>query len=221
MELVSSAATSFFHSQLNLSGPMKSAIKLFLNLLCQILVLPLVVVCKIEEISFSRGTEIVFHICTHIIALLPGLPGVFLRRAFYSLTLDECSPHCYIGFGSIFSHRFTTVEDFVYIGSYSIIGSAHLGENCLIGSRASILSGKELHVRDKDGMWTPYSPDRLVKINLAKNVWIGEGAIIAADVGEGSMVGAGSVVTSGIRPHVIVTGNPARFVKKLDLEEGE
>ena len=159
----------------------------------------------------------VFHICTHILAILPGLPGAFLRRAFYSLTLDKCSQHCHIGFGSIFSHRFTTVEKYVYIGSYSIIGSAHLGEHCLIGIwRVSILSGKALHVLDEDGMWTPYSAERLTKVNLAKNVWIGEGAIIVADIGEGSMVGAGSVVTTNIKPHIIVTGNPARFVKNLE-----
>jgi virginiamycin A acetyltransferase len=198
---------------------MKQALKQLLNLFCQLLVLPLVVLCKLEEIVFSRNTEIIFQICTHLVALLPGLPGVFLRRAFYSLTLDECSSHCHIGFGTIFSHRFTTVEKHVYIGSYSIIGSAHLGEHCLIGSRVSILSGKALHVLGDDGMWTPYSPERLSQIKLDKNVWIGEGAIIAADVGEGSMVGSGAVVTSNIRSHVIVTGNPARFVKKLDDKE--
>ena len=198
---------------------MKQIIKKILNLLCQLLVLPFVILCKVEKIIFSRNAEMIFHICTHIMALLPGLPGVFFRRAFYSLTLDKCSPHCHIGFGTLFSHRSTTVENHVYIGSYSIIGSAYLGENCLIGSRVSILSGKELHVLDEDGQWTPYTPERLTKVNLNKNVWIGEGAIIMADVGEGTMVGAGSVVTTNIRPHVIMTGNPARFVKKLDSKE--
>ena len=200
---------------------MRQTIKHLLNLLSQLLVLPLVVPCKLEEIIFSKNTELVFHICTHIIALLPGLPGAFLRRAFYSLTLDECSSHCHIGFGSIFSHRSTTVEKHVYIGSYSIIGSAHLGEHCLIGSRVSILSGKALHVLGEDGMWTPYSAERLSQVKLKKNVWVGEGAIIIADVGEGSMVGAGAVVTSNIRSYIIVTGNPARFVKKLDIDEQE
>lgn len=148
-------------------------------------------------------------------ALFPGLPGAFLRRGFYSLTLDECSLHCHIGFGSMFSHRFTTVGEHVYIGSYAIIGSAVLGDNSLIGSRASILSGTALHVLGEDGKWTPYSAERLSQVTLAKNVWVGEGAIIAANIGEGCMVGAGSVVTTNVKPHVIVTGNPARFVKNL------
>ena len=198
---------------------MKQPIKFLFNLLSQLLVLPLVIPCKLEEIIFSKNVEVVFHICTHILAILPGLPGAFLRRAFYSLTLDKCSQHCHIGFGSIFSHRFTTVEKYVYIGSYSIIGSAHLGEHCLIGSRVSILSGKALHVLDEEGTWTPYSAERLTKVKLAKNVWIGEGAIIIADVGEGCMVGAGSVVTTNVKSHIIVTGNPARFVKNIENNE--
>ncbi len=194
---------------------MKQALKQLLNLLSQLLVLPLIIPCKLEEIIYSKNAELIFHTCTHIIAMFPGLPGAFLRRAFYSLTLDECSQHCHIGFGSIFSHRSTIVKEHVYIGSYSIIGSAYLSEYCLIGSRVSILSGKALHVLGNDGMWTPYSAERLSQVKLAKNVWVGEGAIIAADVGEGSMVGAGSVITTNVKPHIIVTGNPVRFVKNL------
>ena len=94
-----------------------------------------------------------------------------------------------------------------------------MGEHCLIGSKVSILSGKALHVLGDDGMWTPYSAERLSQVKLKKNVWVGEGAIIAADVGEGSMVGAGSVITTNVKPHIIVTGNPARFVSKIDVNE--
>lgn len=198
---------------------MQQIIKTLLNRLSQLLSLPLIILCKLEEIFFSRDAELIFTICTHLVALLPGLPGAFLRRGFYSLTLDKCSLSCHIGFGSIFSHRASTVADHVYIGSYALIGSANLGQHCLIGSRASILSGKALHVLDEEGMWTPYSADRLAQVTLAKNVWVGEGAIVAADIGEGTMVGAGAVVTSNVKSHVIVTGNPARFVKKLGKHE--
>ncbi len=200
---------------------MRQRIKKTINILCQITVLPLVLPCKLEEWLVSRNAETVFHICTNLVALLPGLPGVFLRRAFYSMTLEICSINCHIGFGSLFSHRNATVEKHVYIGNYSMVGAAHLGEYCLIGSRVSILSGKALHVLDDNGMWTPFSPERMNKVTLARNVWVGEGAVIMADVGEGSMVGAGAVITSNVRSHIIVAGNPARFVRKLQEDEVE
>lgn len=198
---------------------MKTVIKAFLNRLSQLLMLPFVILCKLEEVLSANKVTVIFNTCTHLLALLPGLPGVFLRRGFYSLTLDECSLNCYIGFGTIFSQKDTTVKKHVYIGSYAIIGSSFLGEYSLIGSRASILSGTALHELGEDGKWTPFSADQLVKISIEKNVWIGEGAIVAADIGEGAMVAAGAVTTSKIKPHVMVAGNPARFVKKLDNQE--
>jgi len=198
---------------------MKTAIKFALNLISQILILPFAIICKLETIILPGHSEVLFNICAHIMAVLPGLPGSFLRRAFYTLTLDSCSSHCHIGFGSIFSHRSATIERHVYIGNYALIGSVNIGEYSLIGSRASILNGEALHERDASGRWTPFSAERLSKVTIAKNVWIGEGAMIMANIGEGSMVGAGSVVTSGIKPHILVTGNPARFVKRLDQVE--
>ena len=191
---------------------MKAVIKRILNLISQILVLPFAVICKLEESLLPGHVETLFNACTHIMAVLPGLPGAFLRRAFYTLTLESCSSHCHIGFGSIFSHRSAKIEQHVYIGNYALIGSVNIGEHSLIGSRASILNGTALHERDDSGKWTPFSADRLSKVTIAKNVWIGEGAMIMADIGEGCMVGAGSVVTSSIKPHILVTGNPARFV---------
>lgn len=198
---------------------MRSAIKLVLNLISQILVLPFAIACKLEESLSSRHSEAVFNTCAQFMALLPGLPGAFLRRAFYTLTLESCSPNCHIGFGTIISHRSAVIEQHVYIGNYALIGSVTIGEHSLVGSRASIINNEALHELDENGRWTPFTADRLAKVSIAKNAWIGEGAIIMADIGEGSMVAAGAVVASNIKSHILVSGNPARFVKKLDESE--
>lgn len=194
---------------------MRKILKAFFNLISQIIVLPFAISCKAEEWFVSRHSETIFHICTNIIALLPGMPGVFLRRAFYSLTITHCSINCHIGFGSLISHRDVTIGDSVYIGNYSMFGSCILSDHCLIGSRVSVLSGKSVHTIDEKGMWSPFSPEKMVQIRLGTNVWAGEGAIIMADVGDGCVVGAGAVVTSLIQPHSVVAGNPARIIRSL------
>ncbi len=200
---------------------MRVVIKNLLNLLCQLVVLPLAVLSFVEKTLTSGKSEVAFGMCTHIVAILPGIPGMFLRRAFYTLSLEKCSNHCHIGFGTIISHRCTVLDNHVYIGSYASIGNCHIGENSLIGSKSSILSGEALHELDEEGQWTPYSSNLLVRVNIAKNVWIGEGAIVSADVGESSMIGSGAVVTSQLKSLVMVAGNPARFVKKLEPRKSE
>lgn len=195
---------------------MKPAIKSALNLASHIPILPFAIICLLEQRLSPRHSEVIFNMCAQMMAILPGLPGVFLRRAFYVWTLESCSPHCHIGFGTIFSHRNVRIEQHVYIGNYALISCADIGEYTLIGSRTSIINKTALHELDDDGRWTPFSAEQLSKVSISKNVWVGEGAIIMADIGERSMIGAGAVVTNNIKADILVAGNPARFVKNLN-----
>lgn len=54
-------------------------------------------------------------------------------------------------------------------------------------------------------------------ITVEDNVWIGGGAIICpgVSIGEGSVIGAGSVVVNDIGPGVIAAGNPCRVIRNL------
>lgn len=60
------------------------------------------------------------------------------------------------------------------------------------------------------------------KLTIGNDVWIGQYAIIlpsCKNIGDGAVVGAGSVVTKDVPDYAIVAGNPARIIKyRFDKE---
>ena len=193
---------------------MRKILKNILNALSIAIVFPCALTAWIEQLVSKYG-ETVFSFWANFFSVVPGLPGIFLRRAFYRLVLDKCSLNCHIGFGSIFTHRQAIIEDNVSIGLYAVIGCAMIGKNCEIASRVSIVSGKHQHARDHGGKWTAFDPSRIAQTRIGPNVWIGEGAIVMANIGKGSLVGAGAVVTRDVPENVLVAGNPAKVMKAL------
>lgn len=66
--------------------------------------------------------------------------------------------------------------------------------------------------------------DNMLECHVTKignGVWIGEKAIIlpGVEIGEKSVIGAGSVVTKSIPPYSIAVGNPAKVIKTWDFEK--
>ncbi len=53
---------------------------------------------------------------------------------------------------------------------------------------------------------------------IGDNVWIGAHAILLGDItiGNGAIIGAGSVVLHDVEPYTVVAGNPARLIKRID-----
>lgn len=194
---------------------MRSLLKHLTNLAARLAVWPLTAACALERRVRPRS-EAVFTLCAQALAVMPGRPGVFLRRAFYGSTLAACGPNLYVNFGAFFTHRVAQVGSGVYVGHYALVGAARLGDGCSIGSRASVLSGTALHEPGADGRWTPYSIDKLQMMAIGEHVLVGEGAIIMAGVGPRALVSAGAVVSAAVPGGIVVAGNPARFVRKLD-----
>lgn len=112
-------------------------------------------------------------------------------------------------------------------------GSISLGNYILISPGTSIRSAESIDIGDStmiasdvvitDSDWhgiydrTDYvaTPE---PVKIHKNVWIGERSIIlkGTQIGENSIIGAGSVVHGDIPPNSVYAGNPAKEVKKLD-----
>jgi acetyltransferase-like isoleucine patch superfamily enzyme len=197
---------------------LRQIVKQALDGLCLVLVAPCAWSCAIDRRSHG---ETVFVTWAQCFAIVPGPPGVFLRRAFYRLTLARCSGSFFIGFGAMCSHRHTEIEDGVYVGPYAMVGTARLRRGCLIGSRAGIISGSALHTFDASGRRTPTDLRQLRQVEIGADAWIGEAALVMADVGKGATVAAGAVVSSAVMRGVVVAGNPARFIKRVPMPGDE
>jgi len=158
-------------------------------------------------------SDTLFATFSQTLSLIPGKVGSYLRAGFYRFSLTHCTPDAYIAFLTLFSQRDTEIESGVYIGPQCNIGRCKIGKNALLGSNVHIMSGKEQHnfsdldipVRDQGGVFK--------KVKIGENTWIGNGALIMANVGHSCIVAAGAVVVNDIDDYAIVAGNPAKIVK--------
>ncbi len=98
-----------------------------------------------------------------------------------------------------------------------------IGKNCQIAS-ATFITDTDFHPVDpkervKQVSRQPYNIDTVNKedVIIGDNVWIGWGAIIlkGVEIGDNSIVAAGSVVLGKFPPNVVIAGNPARTVKHI------
>ena len=89
-----------------------------------------------------------------------------------------------------------------------------------IGSKVAISREAFICTASHD-ITKPNRPLITAPITICDGVWIGARAIIlpGVTIGEGAIVAAGAVVTKDVEPWTVVGGNPARFIKKRELED--
>lgn len=180
-------------------------------------VAPLVAAYRIELALWpAHRADHVLQTYSQALSALPGLTGQFVRRAFYSAVLTECHAESCIQWGAVFSSADVRIARGVYIGARCMIGRAMLDEHVTIGSNVDILSGRNQHGFDDPDTPVQDQPGRYEHVHVGTNTWIGNGAIVMADIGARSVVAAGSVVAKNLPDDVIAAGNPARILKRRD-----
>lgn len=158
------------------------------------------------------GREKAFAGWSQACSLLPGLTGVYLRRAFYSLALPECGEGAFVTFGSVISHPTARIGRYVYVGAFCVVGDVTLEENVLLGSHVSIINGGAQHGTQRLDVPIREQPGQFPRVTIGRDSWIGDRAVVMADVGRHCIVAAGAVVTKAVPDFAIVAGVPARLI---------
>jgi virginiamycin A acetyltransferase len=171
--------------------------------------------------ALITGCQRAFPGWSQAMSLLPGVTGAYLRRAFYRMVLPQCGAGSVISFGAIFSHPTARVGTNAYVGPYCSLGDVTLEEDVLIGSHVSITNGSRQHGTERLDIPVREQPGEWPRVTIGRDSWIGDRAVVMADVGKHCIVGAGSVVTKPVPDYAIVAGCPARVIgsRAADAED--
>jgi acetyltransferase-like isoleucine patch superfamily enzyme len=105
------------------------------------------------------------------------------------------------------------------ISDYSVIwgaGGVTIGAGSLISTHCALVS--ITHDADATSKGKLYGQTlKKAPINIGKNVWIGANVTVmpGVNIGDNSIIGAGSVVTASIPANVVAIGSPARVARAL------
>jgi acetyltransferase-like isoleucine patch superfamily enzyme len=130
--------------------------------------------------------------------------------------------HCKIGAGSKVG-TFVEIQRGVEIGEQCKISShsficegVKIEDNVFIGHNVTFVNDRYPRATNEDGSIQTDADWTLETTLIKKGASIGSSVTILCGitVGEGALVGAGSVVTKDVAPHTIVAGNPAKQIKK-------
>jgi len=181
--------------------------------LAKILLLPFLAAYRLRLFEYAT--------VGHQLALLPGRLGIGVRRAWYEMTLEACGRGLVVEFLAAFRTPRARVGHRCYIGLGSWIGWAILGDDVITGNHITILSGRHQHGSRRLDVPMHDQPGEATLVRVGSDVWVGSGAIIAADVSRGTIVGAGAVVTKPFPEYAILAGVPAQQVGSRDSRAAE
>ena len=93
------------------------------------------------------------------------------------------------------------------------VAKVTIGDNVLFGPNVAVYTaGHPLHPEARATMY-----EYGVGVTIGDNVWIGGNCVVmpGVHIGEGSVIGAGSVVTRDIPARSVAAGNPCRVIRAI------
>lgn len=137
-----------------------------------------------------------------------------LRRFCGKMMMEHCGKNVNIEKKAFFSYK-VSLGDYSGIGvNAKIYGRCHIGNYVMMGEDCTIIASNHRFDRtDIPMMQQGFSEER--PVTIGNDVWIGDRVMIlpGVQIGDGCIIGAGSIVTHDVPPYSIAAGNPARVIK--------
>ena len=104
----------------------------------------------------------------------------------------------------------------------------YFNANCVILDCAKVTIGDNTFIGPNCQFYTPIHPidyktrntfiESAKPISIGKNCWLGGSVIIlpGVKIGDGSVIGAGAVVTKDIPENSVAVGNPAKIIRTIE-----
>jgi virginiamycin A acetyltransferase len=198
---------------------LKGAIKALFRFVAIICVSPILVGYWLNALFI--GPNRALESASQLLSLFPGISGQYLRRAFLQQVLAGCHSSSLVEFGTLFSQAGAVLEENVYVGPRCQLGLVRLERDVLLASGVQIPSGGKTHYFDDPTRPIREQGGERRMVTISAGAWIGTGAIVLADVGKGTVVAAGAVVTKPLPNNVIAAGVPAKVIRsRFEKAEG-
>lgn len=129
---------------------------------------------------------------------------------------------CFIGDGTkvgtfVEIQKGATIGKNCKISSHSFIcEGVHIEDNVFVGHNVTFINDRIPRATNPDGSLQTEADWKMEETFVKKGASIGSSVTILCGItiGEGAVIGAGSVVTKDVPPHTTVIGNPARILTK-------
>lgn len=123
--------------------------------------------------------------------------------------------------------RWADIISWIRVSYYRFMGVT-IGKNCWISSHAHIdVAGGKITIGSGVNIaggsyilahvgWRPGKERQETKLGDNVKIYVNAVVLPGVEIGENSIVGAGAIVTKDVPPNVVVMGNPARVIMKLE-----
>ena len=144
-----------------------------------------------------------YHTPEELVELFSKLTGVEVDPSFrlFPPFYSECGKNIRVG-KNVFINARCKFQD---------QGGIRIGDNCLIGHNVTLATlNHDFNPNNRAAIYPK-------PVRIGNNVWIGSDSTIlpGITIGDGAIIGAGSVVTKDVPANTIVAGNPARKMKHI------